>query len=460
MADREVTLELPGVVAPSRNGSVPSDDGEGEGDDELAHGARVGEYAIVKLIARGGHGAVYLAEHRVLGRRAAIKILHRRLADSAEMVGRFVREAQVVNRVAHPNIVDIYDLGTLQDGRPFCVMELLPGRSLRDLIRARGRLSPAEALAYLEPACAALQAAHEAGVVHRDVKSANIAVLSEGDRPAIKLLDFGVAKSNAPGQAGLTTDGERLGTSQVMAPEQIVGGSVDPRTDVYALGVLLFELVTGMLPFRSDDPMEIERQHLEDPPPRPSQHAPVAPALDAVVACCMAKRPDKRFGSVGAFLSAFRQAVGPAEPGNRAYRPAIAIHVSVRTEPLCSDAALMAAAQALDAAEKAVTACGFSVPLRTSVSLLAGKLLAEDARQAVADRGDAVELARSLSELAQADGDLDVPLEVSIHAAPALVREGAGGPELVGGPLFQTESWVAEGEPFHATAEALAGTGG
>jgi hypothetical protein len=119
----------------------------------------------------------------------------------------------------------------------------------------------------------------------------------------------------------------------------------------------------------------------------------------------------------------------------------------------------MAAAHALDAAEQALIARGFSVPLRTSVSLLAGKLLAEDARQAVADRGDAVELARRLPELTEAEGELGVPLEVSIHAAPALVRDGAGGAELVGGPLFQTETWVAEGEPFHATAEALAGTG-
>src|SRR6266478_5793915 len=173
------------------------------------------------------------------------------LAPSPEMVERFVREARVVNRIRHPNIVDIYEFGELDDKRPYFVMELLEGTSLASIVERRGRLSPAQALSYLEPVCDALRAAHAAGVVHRDLKASNVAVVKEGDPPRVKLLDFGIAKlvRTAPGERGLTAVGQRIGTPYAMAPEQIRGGAIDARVDIYALGVLLYQLLTGRYPF-------------------------------------------------------------------------------------------------------------------------------------------------------------------------------------------------------------------
>src|SRR5437016_4163176 len=247
-------------------------------DGELAPGDRAGEYLILGTIASGGCGTVYTAEHRVLGRKAAVKVLHSQLASSPEMVERFVREARVVNRIGHPNIVDIYEFGELGDKRPYFVMELLEGTSLATIVERRGRLTAAQALSYLEPVCDALRAAHSAGVVHRDLKASNVAVVKEGDPPRVKLLDFGIAKlvRTAPGERGLTAVGQRIGTPYAMAPEQIRGGAIDTRVDIYALGVLLYQLLTGRYPFISGDPVEMERLHVESPPPRPSAMAPVS----------------------------------------------------------------------------------------------------------------------------------------------------------------------------------------
>ncbi len=432
------------------------------GEDDLVPGARVGEYVVQGSIAQGGHGAVYLAEHRVLGRRAAVKVMHRRLVGSPEMVARFVREARVVNQIGHPNIVDIYDLGTLPDGRPYCVMELLPGVSLAEVLRRRGRLSPAEALALLEPACAALSAAHAAGVVHRDVKATNIVVLEEGDRPRVKLLDFGVAKVTEPGQAGLTAVGQRLGTTLAMAPEQIRGEAVDARADVYALGVLLHHLVTGDLPFRSDDVADLERQHLEAPPPRPSAVAPVPLALDAVVLRALEKRPEERFASVAELLAALRAAVGSEAPAAAREwdAPAIAVHVAVgegAEDP--DDEALAAQAVVLEAVEQALQSAGFSFPVATSSSVLAARLLPADAAQSREQRAQALALAGGLPGLARrTSGQASLRVQVCVHADLARVRATPQGPAVVGGPICQTEAWVvASGGELHATASAEQG---
>src|SRR5574342_460173 len=332
MADRQPPRP-PAAAAPPRP----------EVEEELAPGACVGEYVVSALVARGGHGSVYAAEHRVLGRPAAVKVMHRRFASSAEMVGRFVREARVVNRIRHPAIVDIYDLGTLPDGRPYCVMELLHGQNLWQLLRQRGRVAPSEALSLLTPVCAALQAAHDRGVVHRDVKASNVLV-GAGDPPVVKLLDFGIAKIADPAEAGLTTAGERLGSTHSMAPEQIGAGPVDARTDVYALGILLYQLLTGRLPFHSEDAVELERLQLEAPPPLPSATAPASPALDAVVVRALEKAPARRFPSVQAFLAALRAAVvGEAAPASEEERPALAVHVALPLGEADDDPAALSA---------------------------------------------------------------------------------------------------------------------
>ena len=303
----EKPVEKPTLSLP---GSTPGTAAALSGAEELAPGALAGAWQVERLLARGGHGVIYVAVHRDTGRRAALKVLSRRFAASPEMAARFVREGRVLSRLSHPNVVRYLELGLLLDGRAFCAMELLEGQTLHDLVSARGRLAPSESLALLEPVCAALDAAHRAGVVHRDVKASNV-IVATGDPPLVKLLDFGVARpAEAAGEA-LTTVGERLGSAHAMAPEQIRGGPVDARTDVYALGVLLYQLLTGALPFWSDDPHELDRLQLDAPPPRAGLVAPVPPAVDAVIERALAKRPDDRHPSAVAFLNANNTLAGP-----------------------------------------------------------------------------------------------------------------------------------------------------
>src|SRR5262245_37814049 len=226
-------------------------------DDDLPPGASAGDYVIESRVASGGCGTVYVATHALLGRRAAVKVLHGRLAASPQMVERFVREARAANIIRHPGIVDIFEFGALSDGRPYFVMELLEGTDLDTLLRMRGRLAFDEVLEILEPVVEALEAAHAAGIVHRDLKASNIMLLNSGGPRAVKLLDFGVAKLLVPepGAEALTSMGQRLGTPVAMAPEQIRCGPVDARTDVYALGVLIFQMLTGRYPFAGADPV-------------------------------------------------------------------------------------------------------------------------------------------------------------------------------------------------------------
>jgi len=427
-------------------------------DAPITPGTRVGEYVVLEFLGAGAHGGVFLAEHRVLGRRAALKVLHVDVAQSSELTARFVREAQAVNRIRHPGIVDIYDIGELPDGRPFCVMELLPGRTLRALLQERAPLAPAEAVAYLAPVCQALQAAHDAGVVHRDVKGGNIMLLSEGAAPQVKLLDFGVAKLLEPGAAGLTAVGQRLGTPSCMSPEQIRGEPVDLRADVYALGVLLHQLLTGRSPFEAADPIEVERMHLTAAPPRPSSLAPVPPALDAVVARCLEKDPARRWPSALALLEAAREALGAGPAASLRSVPAVAVHVAVRPGGTADLEALTAQADAGDEAEAALRAAGFALTLATAGRLLGVRLLEAEPGAARAARAAAVALGRTLAAGLPRPG---LEVAVHVHAAEAAVRDTSGGPEVAGGPICQTAAWVLEGGAgFHATPEALAGLDG
>src|SRR5262245_52790513 len=286
--------------------------------DALKPGTMAGAYVLKRELASGGGGTVYEAHHRILGRKAAVKVLRRQLAASPQMHSRFVQEARAVNMIKHPNIVDIFEFDELPDGRPFYVMELLEGIDLRSILTERGRFPPAEVLEILDPVCSALQAAHDLGIVHRDLKASNIFIANAAGKRVVKLLDFGIAKLMRPeaGEGGLTVVGTRLGTSYTMAPEQIRGDGVDARTDIYALGVVLYHLLTGQYPFRAETMTEIERQHMEAPVPRPSQAAPVSPALDAVVLRAMEKTAERRYQSVNAFLEALREVAGhkTAEP--------------------------------------------------------------------------------------------------------------------------------------------------
>lgn len=288
--------------------------------DDLAPGAIVGAYRVEALAARGGFATVYRARHLTLARTVAIKVLRRDLATSADTLRRFIGEAHAVNRIAHPNVVDIGDVGTLRDGRPYLVMEWLTGRPLESELAARGPLTALEALAVMEDLLPALAAAHDAGVIHRDLTATNVIATPRGHGFSVKLVDFGIAKlvdaehggPRAPSEVG-------LGTPSHMAPEQFRGGEIDERTDVYGAGVLLFQLLTGELPFRAGSSLELADLHLEAIAPRVSSYVPALAAVDDVVARCLAKAPAERWRSARALLSALRAAVaGPralADPG-------------------------------------------------------------------------------------------------------------------------------------------------
>lgn len=422
----------------------------------LAPGALAGEYVLKEMIAEGGYGTVYEAEHRILGRRAAVKVLHPHLCGQGDMLQRFVREARVVSQIHHPNIVDVYDFGTLADGSPFYVMELLPARTLSQLLNERGRLSPARALAFMEPVCAALVATHQAGVVHRDLKASNVALVSEGEQPQVKLLDFGIAKliHPEPGDPCLTMDGQRLGTNQMMAPEQIRGGPIGPATDIYALGVLLYRMLTGRYPFESKDPREVERMHLEMPPPRPSAYAPVSLTLDGVVLRCLEKEAGRRYPSVASFLSALQEAVAPPVHALSDFRGKSTHAFVLYAEGVLAatpqdDEAYALLCEALDELEQALRDSDFILAQQMGTSLLAVRLLDQPLPVALHTLLEAVrEFYQRAQERVFGSG---VSIHVCVHVGQVEARQGAEGLEITGGPLADTEGWVVRARSGFAT---------
>jgi serine/threonine-protein kinase len=412
------------------------------------------------VVGTGGHGTVYQAEHRILGRRAAVKVLHSHLVDRSEMLQRFVREAQVVNQIHHPNIVSVYDFGLLQDGSPYYVMELLPPRTLSHVLLERGRLPPHRALAFLEPICAALEAAHRAGVVHRDLKASNVAVVSEGQPPQVKLLDFGIAKiiHPEPGQPCLTSDGQRLGTSQVMAPEQIRGGTIGPATDIYALGVLLYRMLTSDYPFQSENRLEVERMHLEDPPPRPSARAPVSSAVDAVVLRCLEKEAARRYPTVSALLAGLQEAVAPptsvlSAADTRGAR-AFVIHAEgVVAAGAEDDAAYTLISEVLDTLEQELRDAGFILAEQMGMALFGVRLLESSP---ALEPHVLLASARKLHQRAQAQAaGSRVSVHLCVHVGQVETRQGTDGIEITGGPLADTAGWVVrDASGFATTPEA------
>jgi len=274
-------------------------------DRPLGEGDMVGEYRILGLLGEGGFGTVYRAEHPVIGKPAAVKIMGRQFAGSGEMASRFVAEARAVNRIRHKNLIDIFSFGVLADGRPYYVMELLQGATLEELLNSRGRLSVSEALPLLGRVARALDAAHVNGIIHRDLKPDNVFVEIDDDGALNpKLLDFGIAKlleaDAATPQSHRTRTGAPIGTPAYMSPEQCRGTGVDPRTDVYSLGVMAHQLLTGRLPFEAESVMDIMVAHTSQQPPALSQHAPeLGTELDAPVHHMLEKEPGKRPETAG-----------------------------------------------------------------------------------------------------------------------------------------------------------------
>ena len=258
-------------------------------------GSTLGNYLLADLLDEGGVGSVYVAEHRFFGEKAAVKVLHQQPANTnAEQVAqRFFQEARATRSIDHPNVIKVHDFGQTDAGILYLAMELLEGVSIHNVL-ARASAVEERSAAFIAAAVASgLHAAHLKGIIHRDLKPANIFLRASGN---VKLLDFGMAKV----KEGRVRTGIGLlaGTPHYMSPEQIRQEPVGPAADIYGLGAVLFKMLTGRLPFQSESLLEIVRMHLNEPAPRPSEHARVSERMDAIVLACMNKDPAKRPASM------------------------------------------------------------------------------------------------------------------------------------------------------------------
>jgi serine/threonine protein kinase len=249
-----------------------------------------GRYALGDLLGGGGMAQVYLAHDEVLGRDVALKILRQQYADE-EFVERFKREAKNAAALNHPNIVQVYDQGQTEDDTHYIAMEYVPGETLKSRITREGRLDPGEAAGIASRVADALSVAHERGIVHRDIKPQNVLLTPAGEA---KVVDFGIAR--AASAKTVTETNLVLGTAAYMSPEQVSGERVGPASDLYSLGVVLYEMLTGELPYQAEDPIATAMKHLDEPSRHPREANPEVPeALDALTTKLLAKKPEDRY---------------------------------------------------------------------------------------------------------------------------------------------------------------------
>jgi len=262
-----------------------------------------GRYRVISRLGSGGMADVYLAEDTQLGRRVALKLLYRRFAEDAEFVERFRREASSAAGLQHPNVVQVFDRGEW-DGTYYIAMEFLEGRNLKQIVRDHGPLEPALAVDIVLQILKAARFAHRRGIVHRDIKPHNVIVDDDG---RAKVTDFGIARAGA---SDMTETGSIMGTAQYLSPEQAQGQPVDARADLYSIGIVLYELLTGAPPFDAESPVTIAlKQVSEDPVPPMQLNPAVAPALDAVVMRALRKQPAERYQDADAFIAALEGAL-------------------------------------------------------------------------------------------------------------------------------------------------------
>ena len=274
------------------------------GDPLLGH-ALEGRYQIVERLARGGMATVYKAIDTRLTRVVAVKVMHVGLGDDTEFARKFDREARAAARLSHPCVVSVFDQGT-DDGRPYIVMEYVEGRTLRDVINREAPLPPLRALELTEPVLSALGAAHEAGLIHRDVKPENVLITPRGQ---VKVADFGLAKA-ITAQTSTATQGLLIGTVSYLPPELVMSGKADARSDVYSAGIVLFELLTGRKPHTGDTPIQVAYAHVHNDVPPPSSFRtadPIPPYVDALIARATARDPDLRPRDAKIMLSQVRR---------------------------------------------------------------------------------------------------------------------------------------------------------
>jgi eukaryotic-like serine/threonine-protein kinase len=434
--------------------SFPSDTltGPGRGlslyGEELQPGALVAAYVVDAVRFRGAVAILYRARHVATGKPAALKVMRSQVALTASALRRFAQEAALLQGLSHPNVVQLLETGELSDGRPFLVMEWLEGRDLAAEIAERGALSSAETLSVMEQVAQALAAAHRASVIHRDLKAQNVMVRRVEGRLEVKLVDFGIARLLASERDNtLTSTGRVLGTPIAMAPEQIHGADVDARTDIYALGVLLYQLLTGQVPFHAANALELVDLHLNAPAPRPSARAPVPTAVDDVVRRCLEKRPENRFSRVEDVVEALRAALARrSEPAPGASAALYLEATAAGDDP--DDAALDLVDSLLEAARDGLPAAGFELRVEGGNFLLATAPLPGPSPEQGAARGRQLAAARALWRTleARARGG-GVRLALALHAEPgesaaALLTPGAWARAHPGGGLAATEAML------------------
>ena len=281
------------------------------------------KYRIEALIGRGGMGAVFRAVNERIRKPVALKILYRGWDRGSESERRFLREARVASSLGHPNIVEVFDLGHLDDGKPFQVMELLEGQSLAQRIQSEGALSEEEALDIAEQILSALEAAHERGVIHRDLKPENVFLVERRGVTVAKLLDFGVSKMIEDQTLSITVTGVVVGTPYYLSPEQARGErDIDHRVDLWAMGVLLYECLTGVLPFNADNYEQLLRKILTSRPLAPSRFQPrINPSVEATVMRALSADRNERPRSAAAMLEMIRRAKEDVRRSKRPPKP-------------------------------------------------------------------------------------------------------------------------------------------
>ncbi len=400
----------------------------------LPVGAAVAGWRVRAPIASGGFGAVYAVEHETSGAIGALKVLHAHLATSPEIAARMVREAEIIAQLHHPGVVRLLEAGLTDLGAPYLVMELLDGVDLDTVIRDRGRFAPRDALPLFEALCAGLAAAHARAVIHRDLKAANVLLCRDGvDRPErVVLVDFGIAKLLDGASAELTASRQALGTPASMAPEQIRGGTVDARTDVYALGALAYHVLTGRMAFEEASITMSQYLHLHAARPRPSEVAPVSPALDEVITRAMAIEPARRYPDPLAFHAALRAAVLTDDlSAPRAITgAAIWVHAISDADPIDDDVL-----DDLDAV----------FPLCEPIAVAAGFTLLRELGDAWLFVGEHLDAARAHVTVAVLEDALaaratrhpQVTIALRSHVGTATVR----GAELLDGSLADPATW-------------------
>jgi serine/threonine-protein kinase len=407
-------------------------------------GKRVNNFEITRLLGEGGMGAVYEATHSIISQRVAVKVLRREFALNSALVQRFFNEARATHAIRHPNIVEIVDVGMLPEGVPYLIMELLEGESLGHRVGRLGRLELKTALDFSVQVADALQRAHSAGIIHRDIKPDHLFLVDdelEPGREAVKVLDFGIAKLRADLSAGKVTTnaGTILGTPAYMAPEQCrgVAEAVDHRADIYGLGITLYELLCGVPPFVGRGIGDVMMLHMGVEPEPPSRRRPeLPPEVDRVVLKALAKPPERRFQSMAEFASALRGCLGGEQP-TRAVTSSTPPLVRGRMSGSSTPSNL--SVQATSLVQKAGGSRGTALLVIGGLVLVAlvGQVVlrSNGSRPMSAREGDAVEQNRLglRNEGARGAPAATAPAAPPAVAAPAVAAPVAAAPSVVAG---------------------------